>query len=51
MFANEEELSSAPVHRAVGSEEYSSLSGTALHSGTAGSFCFSAVPLHEVGSW
>ena len=50
MFPNKEEFSSAPVHGAVGSEGYSSLLGTALHSGIADSFCFSAVPLHEVGS-
>ena len=50
MFPNEEEFSSAPVHRAVGSKGYSSLLGTALHLGIAGSFCFSAVLLHEEGS-
>ena len=51
MFPNEEEFSSAPVHGALGSEGYSSLLGTAFHSAIAGSFCFSAVPLHEVGTW
>ena len=51
MFPNEEESSSAPVHGDVGSEGSCSLSGTALHSGIAGSFCFRAVSLHEVGSW
>ena len=35
MFPNEEEFSSAPVHGAVGPEGYSSLLGTALHSGIA----------------
>ena len=51
MFRNEEEFCSAPVHGAVGSEGYSLLLGTTLHTGIAGSFCFSAVPFHEVGSW
>ena len=51
MFANEEELASAPVHGAVDSEGYSTLLGIALHSRIAGSFQFSAVPLHKVGSW
>ena len=51
MFPNEEALSSAPVHGAIGSEVYSSLLGTALHSGIAGSLCFSAVALHQVSSW
>ena len=51
MFPSGKEFSSAPVHGAVGSERYSSPLGAALHSGIAGSFCFSAVPLHEVGSW
>ena len=50
MFPNEEEFSSAPVHGAAGSEWYSPLPGTALHSGIAASFCFSAVFLHKVGS-
>ena len=51
MFPNEEVFSSALVHGAVGSVGCSSPLGAALHSGIAGSFCFSAVPLHEVGSW
>ena len=51
MFPNEEEFSSAPVHGDVGSEGYSSLLGTAFHSGIAGTFCSLAVPLQEVGSW
>ena len=51
MFPNEEKFSSAPVHRAVGSEGYSSRLGATIHSGIAGSFCFSAVPLHKLGLW
>ena len=51
IFPNEEVFSSARVHGAVGSVGCSSPLGTALHSGIAGSFWFSAVPLHEVGSW
>ena len=51
MFPNEEEFSPAPLHGAVGSEGSSSLLGTAFHPEIAGSFWFSAVPLHEVGSW
>ena len=51
MFPNKEVFSSALVHGAVGSVGCSSPLGAALHSGIAGSFCFSAVPLHEVGSW
>ena len=43
-------LSSAPVHGAVGSKGYSSPLCAALHSGIAGSFCLSAIPLHAVGS-
>ena len=52
MFPNEEEYSSTPVQGAVGSEGYSALLGTALHSGTADSFSFSAAPVHDrvVGS-
>ena len=50
MLPKEEEFSSPPVHGAVGFQGYSSLLGTAFHSGIAGSFCFSAVPLGEVGS-
>ena len=50
MIPNKQESSSAPVHDAVGSEGYSSLLGPGLHSGMAGSSCFSAVPLHELGS-
>ena len=50
MFPNEEEFSSAPVHGGVGSKGYCSPLGAALHSGIAGSFCFSAIPLHDVGS-
>ena len=49
IFPNEEEFSSAPVHGAVGSEGYSSLLGTALHSAIAGPFCFLEIPLHKVG--
>ena len=51
MFPNEEVFSSALAHGAVGSVGCSSPLGAALHSGIAGSFCFSVVPLHEVGSW
>ena len=51
MFSNEEVFSSAPVHGAVGSVGCSLPLAAALHSGIAGSFCFPAVPLHEVGSW
>ena len=51
MFPNEEVFSSALVHGAVGPVGCSSPLGAALHSGIAGSFCFSAVPLREVGSW
>ena len=51
IFPNEEEFSFAAVRQAVGSKGYSPLSGTALHSVIAGSFCFSEAPLHEVGSW
>ena len=51
MFPDEEVFSSALVHRTVGSVGCSWPLGTALHSGIAGSFCFSAVPLQEVGSW
>ena len=50
-FPNEENFSSAPPHGAVGSERYSSPLGTTPQSGIAGSLCFSAVSLHEVGSW
>ena len=51
MSPNENKFSTAPGHGAVGSEGYSSLLGTALHAGIAGPFCFSAVPVHQVGSW
>ena len=51
MFPNVEVFSSALVHGAVGYVGCSSPLGAALHSGIAGSFCFSAVTLHEVGSW
>ena len=51
MFPNEEVFSSALAHGAVGSVGCYSPSGAALHSGIGGSFCFSAVPRHEVGSW
>ena len=50
MFPNKEVFSSALAYGAVGSVGCSSPLGAALHSGIAGSFCFSAVPLHEVGS-
>ena len=45
----EEEFSSTPVHGAVGFEGYSWPSGTARHSGIAGSFFSSAVPLQKSG--
>ena len=51
MFSNEEEFSSAPFHGAVSFERFSLPLGAAPHSGIAGSFCFSAVPLHKVSSW
>ena len=51
MFPNEEVFSSSLAHGAVGSVGCSSPLGVALHSGTARSFCFSAIPLQEVGSW
>ena len=51
MFPNEEVFSSSLAQGAVGSVGCSSPLGVALHSGIAGSFCFSAIPLHEVGSW
>ena len=51
MFANKQDFASAPVHVAVGSRGYSSPLGPVLHSGIAGSFCFSAVLLHKVSSW
>ena len=51
MFSNEVEFSSAPFHGAVSFERFSLPLGAALHSGIAGSFCLSAVPLHKVGSW
>ena len=51
MFRNEEVFSSSLAHGAVGSVGYSSPLGVALHSGTARFFCFSAIPLHDVGSW
>ena len=50
LFPNDEVFSSALVRGALGSVGCSSPLGAALHSGIAGSFCFSAVPLHEVGS-
>ena len=50
MFPNEEVFSSSLAHGAVGSVGCSSPLGVALHSGTARSFCFSAIPLHDVGS-
>ena len=50
MFPNEEVFSSSLAHGAVGSVGCSSPFGVALHSVTAGSFCFSAIPLHDVGS-
>ena len=50
LLPNEEEFSSAPVHGAVGCAGYFSLLGTAFHSRIANFFCFSADPLHEVGS-
>ena len=51
MFPNEEVFSSSWAHGAVGSVGCSSPLGVTLHSGTAGSSCFSAVPLQDVGSW
>ena len=51
MFPNKKEFSSARVHGAAGSKGYSWFLGTAFHSGIAGSFGFSAVPLQKVGSW
>ena len=51
MFLNVEVFSSALVHGAVGSVGCSWPLGTALCSRIAGSLCFPAVPLHEVGSW
>ena len=51
MFSNEVVFSSSLAHGSVGSMGCSSPLGAAVHSGIAGSFCFSAVPLHEVGSW
>ena len=48
---NEEVFSSALDHGAIGFVGCSSPLGAALHSEIAGSFCFSAAPLHEVGSW
>ena len=51
MFPNEEVFSSSLAHGAVGSVGCSSPLGVALHSGTARSFCFSAIPLHDVGSF
>ena len=51
MFPNEEVFSSSLAHGAVGSVGCSSPLGVALHSGIAGSFCFSVALLHEVGSW
>ena len=51
MFPNEEVFSPSLAHGAVGSVGCSSPLGVALHSGTARSFCFSAIPLHDVGSW
>ena len=50
MFPNEKVFSSSLAHGAVGSVGFSSPLGVALHSETAGSFCFSAIPLHDVGS-
>ena len=50
MFPNEEVFSSSLAHGAVGSVGCSSPLGVALHSGTARSFCFSAIPLHDIGS-
>ena len=51
MFSNEEVFSSTLADGAIGSVGCSSLLGVALHSGIAGSFCFSLISLHEVGSW
>ena len=51
MFPSEEVFSSALVHGALGSVGCSSPLGAALHSGIAVYFCFSAAPLHKVGSW
>ena len=49
VFPNEEVFSSSFAHGPVGSMGCSSPLAAALHSGIAGSFCFSAVFLHEVG--
>ena len=49
MFPNEEVFSSSLAHGAVGTVGCSSPLGVALHSGIARSFCFSAIPLHDVG--
>ena len=51
MFSNDKVFSPALAHGAVGPVGCCSPLGAALHSGIAGSFCFSAVPLHEVGFW
>ena len=51
MFPNEKVFCSSLADRAVGSVGCSLPLGVALHSGIAGSFCFSAVPLHEVVTW
>ena len=50
MFPNEEVFSSSLAHGAVGSVGCSPPLGVAIHSRIAGSFCFWAIPLHEVGS-
>ena len=51
MVPNEKVFCSALAHGAVGYVGCSLPLGAALHSGITGSFCFSAVPLHKVGSW